>query len=99
MFRQHATSPRFKCFASFSFRVALRKRPSLATMADPQSREEIAAQAVAVRAELKTWEKEFVASHEGKKASQDDIKERPDIGILQPKRHSSLDQILTSSLN
>lgn len=58
-------------------------------MADHQSREEIAAQAVAVRAELKTWEKEFVASHEGKKASQDDIKERPDIGKLHQTGHSS----------
>ncbi|KAJ5711730.1 hypothetical protein N7488_005886 [Penicillium malachiteum] len=43
-----------------------------------QSREEVAAQAVAVRAELKTWEKEFINTH-GKKASREDIKDRPDI--------------------
>ncbi|KAJ5652079.1 hypothetical protein N7507_009505 [Penicillium longicatenatum] len=44
-----------------------------------KSRDEVAAQAVAVRAELKVWEKEFATAHDGKKASREDIKQRPDI--------------------
>lgn len=44
------------------------------------SREEVAAQAVAVRAELKVWEKDFATTHDGKKAGREDIKQRPDIG-------------------
>ncbi|KAJ6031081.1 hypothetical protein N7540_001813 [Penicillium herquei] len=43
-----------------------------------QSRADVAAQAVAVRADLKTWEKEFMTTR-GKKPSREDIKERPDI--------------------
>jgi hypothetical protein len=45
-----------------------------------KSRDEVAAQAVAVRAELKVWEKEFATAHDGKKAGREDIKQRPDIG-------------------
>ncbi|KAJ6114689.1 hypothetical protein N7486_000467 [Penicillium sp. IBT 16267x] len=44
-----------------------------------KSREEIAAQAIAVRAELKVWEKEFATTHNGKKAGREDIKQRPDV--------------------
>ncbi|KAJ5797760.1 uncharacterized protein N7503_007056 [Penicillium pulvis] len=44
-----------------------------------KSRDEVAAQAVAVRAELKIWEKEFAITHDGKKAGREDIKQRPDI--------------------
>ncbi|KAJ5769242.1 hypothetical protein N7520_003801 [Penicillium odoratum] len=44
-----------------------------------KSRAEVAAQAVAVRAELKVWEKEFATTHDGKKAGREDIKQRPDI--------------------
>ncbi|KAJ5538427.1 hypothetical protein N7494_007906 [Penicillium frequentans] len=44
-----------------------------------KSREGVAAQAVAVRAELKIWEKEFATTHDGKKAGREDIKQRPDI--------------------
>lgn len=45
-----------------------------------KSRDDVAAQAVAVRAELKVWEKEFATTHDGKKAGREDIKQRPDIG-------------------
>lgn len=41
---------------------------------------EITDQAVAVRAELKVWEKEFASTHGGRKAGRDDIKQNPDIG-------------------
>ncbi|KAJ5118772.1 hypothetical protein N7526_010409 [Penicillium atrosanguineum] len=43
------------------------------------SRTEIADQAVAVRAELKVWEKEFASTHGGKKAGRDDIKQNHEI--------------------
>ncbi|KAJ5115866.1 hypothetical protein N7456_000214 [Penicillium angulare] len=49
-------------------------------MADqPNSRSELAAQAVSVRSELKIWEREFAVTHEGKKAGRDDIKNNPEI--------------------
>ncbi|OGE49642.1 hypothetical protein PENARI_c020G03018 [Penicillium arizonense] len=40
---------------------------------------EVAAQAVNVRADLKTWEKAFASANGGKKAGRDDIKQNPDI--------------------
>ncbi|KAJ5306161.1 hypothetical protein N7508_005176 [Penicillium antarcticum] len=40
---------------------------------------EVAAQAVHVRANLKTWEKAFASANGGKKAGRDDIKQNPDI--------------------
>ncbi|KAJ5668169.1 uncharacterized protein N7477_006739 [Penicillium maclennaniae] len=43
------------------------------------SRAEIADQAVAVRATLKVWEKEFASTHGGRKAGRDDIKQNPEI--------------------
>jgi DNA replication regulator SLD2 len=36
----------------------------------------------ALRAELKIWEKEFASANNGKKASRDDIKKNPEIGIF-----------------
>ncbi|KAJ5766947.1 uncharacterized protein N7511_004563 [Penicillium nucicola] len=44
-----------------------------------KSSAEVAAQAVNVRADLKTWEKAFASAHGGKKAGRDDIKQNPDI--------------------
>ena len=44
------------------------------------SRTEVAAQAVAIRTQLKVWEKEFASTHGGKKAGREDIKQNPDIG-------------------
>lgn len=44
------------------------------------SRAEIEAQAVALRADLKTWEKAFASAKGGKKAGRDDIKQNPEIG-------------------
>ncbi|KAJ5930291.1 hypothetical protein N7466_005784 [Penicillium verhagenii] len=44
-----------------------------------RSREEVAAQAVSVRSELKSWEKDFSKANDGKKAGREDIKQRPDI--------------------
>ena len=35
-----------------------------------------------LRAELKSWEKTFAAANSGMKASRDDIKKHPDIGIV-----------------
>lgn len=45
-----------------------------------RSREEAAEKAVAVRKELKDWEKEFAAANGGRKAGRDDIKQNPHIG-------------------
>lgn len=41
---------------------------------------EVASRAVILRAELKTWEKEFASTHDGRKAGREDIKQHPDIG-------------------
>ena len=49
---------------------------------------EVAAQAVNVRADLKTWEKAFASANGGKKAGRDDIKQNPDIGRSSLSRHS-----------
>ncbi|KAJ5153124.1 DNA replication regulator sld2 [Penicillium canariense] len=40
---------------------------------------EVASRAVNLRAELKTWEKDFASGHEGRKAGREDIKQNPDI--------------------
>lgn len=34
-----------------------------------------------LRLELKVWEKEFATAHEGRRASREDIKQNPEIGI------------------
>jgi hypothetical protein len=34
-----------------------------------------------LRLELKAWEKEFANAHQGRKASREDIKQHPEIGI------------------
>lgn len=34
-----------------------------------------------LRLELKAWEKEFAAAHQGRKAGREDIKRNPEIGI------------------
>jgi hypothetical protein len=49
---------------------------------------EVAAQAVNVRADLKTWEKAFASANGGKKAGRDDIKQNPDIGRSSISRHN-----------
>jgi hypothetical protein len=49
---------------------------------------EVAAQAVNVRADLKTWEKAFASANGGKKAGRDDIKQNPDIGRSSLSRRS-----------
>lgn len=41
---------------------------------------EVASKAISLRAELKTWEKEFASTHDGRKAGREDIKQHPDIG-------------------
>ena len=35
-----------------------------------------------IRAELKAWEKAFSERHQGRKATRDEIKQHPDIGML-----------------
>lgn len=42
---------------------------------------EVGAEAINVRAELKTWEKAFSSANGGRKAGRDDIKQNPDIGM------------------
>jgi hypothetical protein len=49
---------------------------------------EVAAQAVNLRADLKTWEKAFASANGGKKAGRDDIKQNPDIGRSSLSRRS-----------
>jgi hypothetical protein len=46
-----------------------------------EEREALTERSNALRLELKTWEKNFAASHNGQKASRDDIKKHPAIGI------------------
>jgi hypothetical protein len=41
---------------------------------------EVASRAVNLRAELKSWEKDFAFTHDGRKAGREDIKQHPDIG-------------------
>jgi len=40
-------------------------------------------ESVNIRHELKIWEKEFAASHDGRKAGREDIKQNPQIGVYQ----------------
>ena len=40
--------------------------------------------AQALRLELKEWEQAFAATHQGRKAGREDIKERPEIGKSSP---------------
>lgn len=42
---------------------------------------EVGAEAINVRAELKTWEKAFSSANGGRKAGRDDIKQNLDIGM------------------
>lgn len=44
------------------------------------SLEEATGKAIAVRKELKEWEKEFAAANGGRKAGREDIKQNPHIG-------------------
>jgi hypothetical protein len=55
---------------------------SSAAMADHvlASSTEVASRALNLRAELKSWEKEFASMHDGRKAGREDIKQHPDIG-------------------
>lgn len=46
-----------------------------------KEREALTEKSNALRVELKIWEKNFASVNDGKKASRDDIKKNPDIGI------------------
>lgn len=41
---------------------------------------EVASRARDLRVDLKTWEKEFASTHDGRKAGREDIKQHPEIG-------------------
>ncbi|KAJ6027288.1 hypothetical protein N7460_012105 [Penicillium canescens] len=56
---------------------------------DPDLILKVAAQAVNIRADLKTWEKAFASANGGKKAGRDDIKKNPDIATLKKRKHAS----------
>jgi hypothetical protein len=60
----------------------MRLAASSAAMADHvlNSSIEVASRARDLRADLKTWEKEFASTHDGRKAGRVDIKQHPDIG-------------------
>lgn len=45
-----------------------------------QERAEVTEKSVAIRTELKIWERTFASENNGKKASRDDIKKHPEIG-------------------
>lgn len=47
---------------------------------DSAEKKRLAEQSKAIRKDLKSWEKTFAASNNGKKASRDDIKQHPEIG-------------------
>jgi len=47
-------------------------------------REELTEKSNSLRLELKIWEKSFATANNGKKASRDDIKKHPDIGLQYP---------------
>jgi DNA replication and checkpoint protein len=49
---------------------------------EDKEREALTEKSNALRAELKIWEKEFASANNGLKASRDDIKKNPEIGIL-----------------
>jgi len=46
-----------------------------------EEREELSKRSNALRLELKIWEKDFASANNGKKASRDDIKNNPEIGM------------------
>lgn len=46
-----------------------------------EERAELSRRSNALRLELKVWEKEFASSNNGQKASRDDIKKNPEIGM------------------
>jgi len=62
-----------------------------------EEREELSRQSTSLRLELKAWEKTFAAANNGKKASRDDIKNNPEIGIL-PVPASSANRCTNSHL-
>jgi hypothetical protein len=47
-----------------------------------EEREELSKRSNSLRLELKVWEKEFASANNGQKASRDDIKKNPEIGIF-----------------
>ncbi len=47
---------------------------------ETQEREKLSGQCDTLKQELKIWEREFAASHGGKKASREEIKQNPTIG-------------------
>jgi len=49
-----------------------------------KEREELSKRSNSLRLELKAWEKEFASANNGLKASRDDIKKNPEIGISIP---------------
>ena len=49
---------------------------------EDKEKEALTEKSNALRVELKIWEKEFASANNGSKASRDDIKKNPDIGIL-----------------
>lgn len=48
---------------------------------DDRERDEVTERAQMLRVELKAWEQGFSAANGGRKASRDDIKQHPAIGI------------------
>lgn len=60
----------------------MRLAAASAAMADHvlNSSAEVGSRALHLRAQLKTWEKEFASKHDGRKAGREDIKQHPDIG-------------------
>jgi septal ring factor EnvC (AmiA/AmiB activator) len=48
---------------------------------DTAEKQKLEEQSKAIRAELKEWERQFAASHDGNKASREDIKQNPHIGM------------------
>lgn len=48
---------------------------------DEPRRTEMTEKSNTLRLELKAWEKSFAATHDGKKASREDIKQNPNIGM------------------
>ena len=52
---------------------------------DPGEKEKLTQESIALRHELKAWEREFAATHDGGKASREDIKQNPEIG-----RHATI---------
>lgn len=52
-----------------------------------------------LRLELKAWEKAFATAHQGQKASREDIKQHPEIGISSLPPHPPRSRILLTSAN